>query len=67
MPAYTHMNDCVCDDREMNQKRLSSLREKVSSWFLILETLKESAHLAVVHITPSSVPLSIIYLVCVNL
>lgn len=32
----------LCDDREMNQKRQSSVRGKNCSWFLILEILKKS-------------------------
>lgn len=49
---------CVCGDSVMNQGRLSSLQEKVSVSFLILETLKESDCLAEVHVSASSVPLS---------
>lgn len=67
--ACAHVWLCLCDDREMNQKRLSRLRgEKVSSWFLILETLKESDYLAVGQTTPSTVQLcSSLCLVSVNL
>lgn len=57
----------LCDDREMNQKRQSSVRGKNRSWFLILEILKESDHLAGVHMALSSVPLFFLYLDSVHL